>query len=109
MSKKKQERTFETPQQEITFLRKQVAGLKGCNATIQKERDDLNNCVSKLLDEKKRYEKINNGLESQVQALGKEIGKLKFELVKKNEDYETVKANLDYYKSLPWYKRIFFK
>lgn len=106
MTKKKNEKVFETPQQEIAFLKKQVAGLKGCNTTILKEREDLNKCVTQLLDEKARYEKINKGLESQVGELSSQIKTVKA-LAK--DEADVLRAEIRHFKSLPWYKRIFIK
>lgn len=107
MVKKEKEKKFETPQQEIAFLKKQVAGLKGNQSFMEKRCQDLNKCVSQLLEEKEGLEKAIKGLESQVIKLNKEISKRDND----NEYTQTLankyKEELDYYKSLPWYKKIF--
>lgn len=107
MTKKKNEMVFETPQQEIAFLKKQSAGLKGNCKAISKERDDLNKCVSQLLDEKSRLEKINQGLESQVNNMAKKLKETQEKLDCVKGEKARIEANCEYYTSLPWWKKLF--
>lgn len=51
MAKKKQEKEFATPQEEIKYLRKQVNAYKGINKQLQERCDHLSSEINRLDDE----------------------------------------------------------
>ena len=71
-----------------------------------KEADELNEKRIAKIDEQT---KIIEGLNSQVKQLG-DTSKEQAEKIKKlREELVVANSNLEYYKELPWYRRIFFK
>lgn len=50
-TKKKQEKTFDNPQEEIKYLRKQVNAYKGINTQLMTRVNNLTNEVNRLEDE----------------------------------------------------------
>lgn len=55
-TKKKQEKTFDNPQDEIKYLRKQVNAYKGINTQLMTRVNNLTNEVNRLEDELMRTE-----------------------------------------------------
>lgn len=103
-------------EEEITSLKRQLAGSKGRNKQLMqdlekwkaygKEADELNEKRIAKIDEQTR---IIEGLNSQVKQLG-DVSKEQSEKIKNlREELGTASASLEYYKELPWYRRIFFK
>ena len=103
-------------QEEITHLKRVVAGQKGRMQQLSKEvqkwkdygkeADELNERRIAKIDEQT---KIIEGLNSQVKQLG-DVSREQAEKIKKlREELVVANANLEYYKELPWYRRIFFK
>lgn len=101
---------------EVASLKHQLAGSKGRNRQLTqdvekwkaygKEADELNEKRVAKIDEQTR---IIEGLNSQVKQLS-DVSKEQSEKIKKlREELGTANANLEYYKELPWYRRIFFK
>ena len=103
-------------EEEITSLKRQLAGSKGRNKQLMqdvekwkaygKEADEMNEKRIAKIDEQT---KIIEGLNSQVKQLG-DVSREQAEKIKKlREELVVANANLEYYKELPWYRRIFFK
>lgn len=103
-------------EEEITSLKRQLAGSKGRNKQLMqdvekwkaywKEADEINEKRIAKIDEQT---KIIEGLNSQVKQLS-DVSKEQSEKIKKlREELVVANANLEYYKELPWYRRIFFK
>ena len=107
MKRKNSEKTFESPEKEVVFLRKQVAGFKGQITFDKKQIADLNKCISELLDVKEANEKTISGLESQVNKLTK-IVKEKNDCIKELEDTVVALRTLSQSQK-PWYKKMFGK
>lgn len=112
----KEEQNKPSFEEEITSLKRQLAGSKGRNKQLTKdvekwkaygkEADELNEKRIAKIDEQT---KIIEGLNSQVKQLS-DVSKEQSEKIKKlREELVVANASLEYYKELPWYKRIFFK
>lgn len=125
MSKKK-ENHFENVEEEVNFLRKQNAGMRGQISLLQKqvkkykeldlegdelyekriaEIDDLKAVLcakDKLVKDK---ENVISGLNEQVYKLSQQVQTLKDSVAKKNADIQDLNALLDYEK-LPWWKKM---
>lgn len=113
---KQEEQNKRSFKEEITSLKHQLAGQKGRMQQLSKEvqkwkdygkeADELNEKRIAKIDEQT---KIIEGLNSQVKQLS-DASKEQCEKIKKlREELVVANANLEYYKELPWYKRIFFK
>jgi len=115
----KKEKTFETPQEENAYLRKQNAGLRGyCRKLEQeierfkrldKEGDELN---EKRLAECENYlaalstkDKVITELTKKLQRANEKNIELTGDNSHLRDEYGKVKA----FMALPWYKRIFAK
>lgn len=72
---KKKERVFETPEEEIKFLRKQVAGLKGRNATLVKIEAHLETDIADLRDKYVTVAKDNDRLREALRQARRETPK----------------------------------
>jgi len=103
-------------EEEITSLKRQLAGSKGRNKQLMqdvekwkaygKEADEMNEKRIAKIDEQNR---IIECLNSQVKQLS-DVSKEQSEKIKKlREELGTANSILEYYKELPWYRRIFFK
>ena len=103
-------------EEEITSLKRQLAGSKGRNKQLMqdvekwkaygKDADEINEKRIAKIDEQT---KIIEGLNSQVKQLS-DASKEQCEKIKKlREELVVANASLEYYKELPWFKRIFFK
>lgn len=112
----KEEQNKQSFKEEITSLKHQLTGQKGRMQQLSKEvqkwkdygkeADELNEKRIAKIDEQT---KIIEGLNSQVKQLS-DASKEQYEKIKKlREELVVANANLEYYKELPWYKRIFFK
>ena len=93
-------------QEEITSLKRQVAGAKGRNKQLAEENRVLKDCLSEA---KERRKKIVDGLESQVKELSGENTTLKNELNEKEQVLNTYLDNVAWFNNLPWYKKMFIK
>ena len=101
---------------EITHLKLVIAGQKGRLTlfakevekwkTLELEADELNEKRIAQVEEK---EKIIIGLQEQANSLRQIINDRNESLRQVNDDLTFYKANYEYFKSLPWYKRIFAK
>lgn len=106
---------------EIATLKKSNAGLRGYNGTLQKEIEkynarycglseenneniESNTRLARLLGERN---KTISGLESQVSELAETARAQANKIEELKGDVGVADANLAYYKSLPWYKKIF--
>ena len=101
---------------DLEHWKKVAAGLKGRNKQLMQdvekwkaygnEADELNEKRIAKIDEQT---KIVEGLNSQVKQLS-DVSREQAEKIKKlREELVVANANLEYYKELPWYRRIFFK
>lgn len=101
---------------DLEHWKKVASGSKGRNKQLMqdvekwkaygKEADEMNERRIAKIDEQT---KIIEGLNSQVKQLG-DVSKEQAEKIKKlREELVVANANLEYYKELPWYRRIFFK
>lgn len=95
MTKKKTEQVYESPQEEIKALRRQIAGLKG-NITVQQ------NIVKELGDKLVEREKVVAGLHEQVMSLREKKQQLELEV-------QVLTSDKEYYDGLKWWQRIFYK
>lgn len=103
-------------EEEITSLKRQLAGCKGRNKQLTqdvekwkaygKEADELN---EKRIAKINEQTKVIEGLNSQVKQLSDVSGKQAEKIKKLREELVVANAILEYYKELPWYRRIFFK
>ena len=102
--------------EELEHFKRVAAGQKGRMQQLSKEvqkwkdygkeADELNEKRIAKIDEQT---KIIEGLNSQVKQLS-DVSREQSEKIKKlREELVVANANLEYYKELPWYKRIFFK
>ena len=128
MSTKKKEKTvFEMPQDEIAFLRKQVATLKGQCTKLQKdvehykaldkEGDELNEKRiaeidflkqqrdDALKDAKGANEELRATLEKWTNT-NKNLEACKNQVSNLQKELELVKQQFEDYKALPWYKKL---
>lgn len=71
-----------------------------------KEADEINEKRIAKIDEQT---KVIEGLNSQVKQLSDVSWKQAEKIKKLREELVVANANLEYFKELPWYKRIFFK
>lgn len=120
MSKRK-ENLFENIEQEVLFLRKQNASLRGLNASLKKEverykrldreGDEMNERNISYIEGMKSTisdkEKTIVGLQSQVLELNKVVSEKDARIEQLAGDISVAEANLEYYKSQPWYRKIF--
>ena len=93
-------------QEEITSLKRQVAGAKGRNKQLAEENRALKDCLS---EDKEQRKKLVDGLESQVTKLSNSCTELKKELNEKEQVLNTYRDNVAWFNNLPWYKKMFVK
>ena len=112
----KEEQNKPSFEEEITSLKRQLAGCKGRNKQLTqdvekwkaygKEADELNEKRIAKIDEQT---KVIEGLNSQVKQLS-DASKEQCEKIKAlRKELSDAKETIEHYKELPWYKRIFFK
>lgn len=108
-------------QQEIAHLKKSNAALRGLNSkllkdvehykALDKEGDELNERriaeIERLMDTIKQKDKTIDGLEAQVRGMADSIKSQSSRIETLKGEVGVAEANLEYYKSLPWYKKIF--
>lgn len=110
MEKKENQTTNPSLQEEVLMLKRQLSGSKGRNKQLAKENADLKELLKKRQFEKdEAKENSIKGLQSQVMALRDLLAERDKEIKELEEEIDTFSANYNYIKSLPWYKRIFFK
>ena len=116
MKKEEDKNAKMSAKEEIKHLKMTIAGQKGRLQQLSKEllkwkdygkeADELN---EKRISEIDEQTKIIEGLNSQVKQLS-DSSKEQCEKIKNlREELVVANANLEYYKELPWFKRIFFK
>lgn len=86
-------------QEEITHLKRVVAGQKG---RLQQMSAD-NERLSRVIGEK---DKAIQGLESQVKDMSETMKKQANRIEELKGDVAVAEANLEYYESLPWWKKV---
>ena len=103
-------------EEEITSLKRQLAGSKGRNKQLVqdvekwkaygKEADEMNEKRIAKIDEQ---EKVIDGLNSQVKQLSG-VSREQAEKIKAlRKELFDAREVIEHYKELPWYRRIFFK
>ena len=107
-------------QEEVASLKRSVASYKSSNTTLKAK---LDACKEEAQEEVKYLhaqidelkaalcakDKAIEGLESQVNTLKETIAEREGKIKELNGDFYVANTQVEYYKSLPWYKRIFFK
>lgn len=110
MEKKENQTIKPSLQEEVQMLKRQLSGSKGRNKQLAKENADLKELLNKRqLEKDEAKENSIKGLQSQVMALRDLLAEKDKEIKELEEEVDTFSANYNYIKSLPWYKRIFFK
>lgn len=102
-------------QEEVSALRKMVASQKGGIAVLKKKNEALKadfEVKMKAVKEEMNatlgeWMNANESLKEKNELLKKTVSEQKDLIVHLREDLFTVKTNYDYYKALPWYKKIF--
>lgn len=89
-------------QEEIVHLKRVVAGQKG---RMQQISVDLQNSNTSI----KEKNNAIAGLESQVKEMSETLRKQANRIEELKGELSVSEANLEYYKSLPWWKMIFAK
>lgn len=107
MGKKIDKPVFSSVTEELMYLRKQNAGLKGQIGLLNSQKKDLNKCVDSLKDEILRNEKIVKGLESQVNEMSESLSNSQKEVRDLRDEVAPMKANIEYYNNLPWIVKMF--
>lgn len=106
---------------ELAHWKKVAAGLKGHNRQLagrvehykqlDLEGDELYEKRLAEIDDLKaalcQNENVVKGLEDQVKEMSLTIKQQKEDIALAKSDASVAEANLEYYKSLPWYKKIF--
>ena len=90
---KKEEKQMRTVQEEVDFLRRQVAGLKGHNKVIRERQEEAD----------KELKRLKDALRVENEAKGNLIEELRRVKVLKN-DYKSI---IEWYDELPWWRKIF--
>lgn len=87
---------------DLAHYKKVAAGLKGRMQQMSVELQKSNNAI-------KEKNNAIAGLESQVKEMSETLRKQANRIEELKGELSVSEANLEYYKSLPWYKRIFCK
>ena len=86
-------------QEEITHLKRVVAGQKGRLQQMSADNERLNRVI-------KEKDMAIQGLEYQVRHMSETMKKQANRIEELKGDTAVAEANLEYYKSLPWWKKI---
>ena len=86
-------------QEEITHLKRVVAGQKGRLQQMSAENERLNRVI-------KEKDMAIQGLEYQVRDMSEAMKKQSNRIEELKGDVAVAEANLEYYKTLPWWKKI---
>lgn len=86
-------------QEEITHLKRVVAGQKGRLQQMSADNERLNRVI-------KEKDMAIQGLESQVRDMSETTKKQSNRIEELKGDAAVAEANLEYYKLLPWWKKI---
>lgn len=86
-------------QEEITHLKRVVAGQKGRLQQMSADNERLNRVI-------KEKDMAIQGLEYQVRDMSETTKKQANRIEELKGDVAIAEANLEYYKSLPWWKKI---
>lgn len=86
-------------QEEITHLKRVVAGQKGRMQQMSTELQEFNSVI-------KEKDSIIAGLQSQVKEMSETLMKKANRIEELKDELSVSEANLEYYKSLPWWKKI---
>lgn len=86
-------------QEEILHLKRVVAGQKGRLQQMSDQEKILNNVIGEK-------DKAIQGLESQVKDMSETMKKQANRIEELKGDVAVAEANLEYYESLPWWKKV---
>lgn len=86
-------------QEEITHLKRVVAGQKGRLQQMSADNERLNRVI-------KEKDSAIAGLESQAKEMSETLRKQANRIKELKGELSVSEANLEYYKSLPWWKKI---
>lgn len=86
-------------QEEITHLKRVVAGQKGRLQQMSADNERLNRVI-------KEKDMAIQGLESQVKDMSETMKKQANRIEELKGDVAVAEANLEYYESLPWWKKV---
>ena len=86
-------------QEEITHLKRVVAGQKGRLQQMSADNERLNRVI-------KEKDMAIQGLESQVRDMSETAKKQSNRIEELKGDVAVAEANLEYYESLPWWKKV---
>ena len=81
-------------------LKRSYNGLTGHNTMLKNQIKDLNVCIDSLRDEITRQETIVSGLTKKNNELNRELRRVRDEL-------SPLRANVEHYNALPWYRKMF--
>lgn len=96
---KEKEQNKPSLQEEITHLKKVVAGQKGRMQQMSTELQESNSVI-------KEKDSTIAGLQSQVKEMSETLRKQANRIEELKGYLSVAEANLEYYKSLPWWKKI---
>jgi predicted nucleic acid-binding Zn-ribbon protein len=96
---KEEQNVKQSLQEEITHLKRVVAGQKGRLQQMSADNERLNRVI-------KEKDMAIQGLEYQVRDMSEIMKKQANRIEELKGDTAIAEANLEYYKSLPWWKKI---
>lgn len=96
---KEEQNVKQSLQEEITHLKRVVAGQKGRLQQMSADNERLNRVI-------KEKDKAIQGLESQVRDMSETSKKQSNRIEELKGDVAVAEANLEYYESLPWWKKV---
>lgn len=103
---KQEEQNKPSLQEEVSSLKRQLAGSKGRNKQLAEENRLLKDKISLLEgDNSKEVEQLRDALATANES----IANYKTEVHNKKIEIVGYKAMLEWYNELPWWKRVFVK
>jgi len=103
---KQEEQNKPSLQEEVSSLKRQLAGSKGRNKQLAEENMVLKNKISLLEgDNSKEVEQLRDA----IATANEQIANYKTEVHNKKIEVVGYKAMLEWYNELPWWKRVFVK
>lgn len=91
---------------EIISLKRQIGGYKAAN---ERYRKDLEKCKKEAEQKDKELNEAREAIKMNKQSFDAALDLAKKEFNDVEGERITLKANIEWYNSLPWYKRIFKK
>ena len=96
---KEEQNVKQSLQEEITHLKRVVAGQKGRLQQMSADNERLNRVI-------REKDMAIQGLESQVRDMSETTKKQSNRIEELKGDVAVAEANLEYYESLPWWKKV---